>query len=50
LRTYGCYGCHEHEPAEIEHKHLEEGIADFGNCVNCHPTGREDEAEEREVD
>jgi hypothetical protein len=46
LETYTCYECHEHEPAEVEREHLEEGIRDFQDCVECHPTGREDEAEE----
>jgi hypothetical protein len=41
--TYTCYGCHEHNPSEIEQEHREEGISDFQNCVACHPTGREKE-------
>jgi hypothetical protein len=45
-KTYTCYGCHEHTPANIEREHREEGIRDFRDCVRCHPTGREDEAEE----
>jgi hypothetical protein len=45
VRTYTCYSCHEHDPAGIEEEHREEGIADFQNCVSCHPTGLEDEAE-----
>ncbi len=48
LQTYTCYGCHEHKPAEIQHKHLEEGIPQFQDCVQCHPTGYEDEAEKGE--
>jgi hypothetical protein len=43
--VYTCYNCHEHDPAEIEADHLEEGITDFASCVDCHPTGREGEAE-----
>ncbi len=43
LTAYTCYGCHEHEPAKIERKHLEKGITNFTNCVSCHPTGREHE-------
>ncbi len=39
--TYTCYGCHEHNQQEIASKHLEEGISNFSNCVQCHPTGRE---------
>ncbi len=45
LQTYTCYECHEHNPAEVEREHLDEGIADFQDCVECHPTGEEDEAE-----
>ncbi|RMF31316.1 MAG: hypothetical protein D6759_10290 [Chloroflexi bacterium] len=41
--TYTCYNCHEHDPARVERKHLEEGIRNFENCVECHPTGREEE-------
>lgn len=33
---YTCYGCHEHRPAKIRAEHLEEGIRDFENCVECH--------------
>ncbi len=49
---YSCYGCHEHNPAETEQKHLEEGISrpELPNCVQCHPTGREHEAEEKDDD
>lgn len=43
--TYTCYNCHEHEPAEIREEHVDEGIRDFENCVECHPTGLEDEAD-----
>jgi hypothetical protein len=44
---YTCYDCHAHDPAETEHKHLEEGIspAELPDCVQCHPTGREGEVE-----
>jgi len=33
---YTCYGCHEHRPDNVRAKHLEEGIHDFENCVECH--------------
>jgi hypothetical protein len=46
-RSYTCYGCHEHTPEDIRREHLEEGIRDFEDCMRCHPTGREDEAEGR---
>lgn len=41
--AYTCYGCHEHSEPEIRSKHLEEGISDFQNCMECHPDGREHE-------
>jgi len=44
--TYTCYNCHEHVPADIRDEHVDEGINDFEDCVACHPTGREDEAED----
>ncbi|MFQ5611730.1 MAG: cytochrome c3 family protein [Anaerolineae bacterium] len=50
LQTYTCYNCHEHRPDKIEKKHRKEGISDFQNCVQCHPTGREEEGERREHD
>lgn len=33
---YTCYGCHEHSQAKVRQEHLEEGIRDFENCVECH--------------
>jgi len=44
---YTCYGCHEHDQAETEREHLEEGISqqEMADCVACHPTGREEEGE-----
>lgn len=33
---YTCYGCHEHSEAKVRAEHLEEGIRDFANCVECH--------------
>lgn len=45
FNTYTCYNCHEHEPGDIREEHVDEGIFEFQNCVACHPTGTEDEAE-----
>jgi hypothetical protein len=45
LATYDCYTCHEHNPAEIESKHREEGISNFQDCARCHPTGQKEEGE-----
>ena len=33
---YTCYGCHEHSEQKIRREHIEEGIRDFNNCVECH--------------
>jgi hypothetical protein len=48
LSAYACYDCHEHDRAETEGKHREEGITDFQDCVRCHPTGQKDESEGEE--
>jgi hypothetical protein len=42
LRNYTCYNCHEHNSSEVSRKHSEEGISNLGDCVRCHPTGREE--------
>ena len=42
---YTCYGCHEHSRSNVREEHLEEGIKDFKNCVECHRSADEDEAE-----
>lgn len=42
---YTCYNCHEHTPTEVRETHLEEGITDYENCIECHPTGLEEESE-----
>ena len=42
---YTCTNCHAHPENDIREEHLEEGITDFADCVECHPTGQEDEAE-----
>lgn len=41
---YTCYGCHEHRPEKIRAEHLEEGIRDFENCVECHRSANEEPA------
>jgi hypothetical protein len=42
---YTCYGCHEHSRSKIRGEHVEEGIREYENCVECHRSGDEDEAE-----
>lgn len=38
---YTCYGCHEHTPEKIRREHIEEGIRDYKNCVECHRSADE---------
>lgn len=47
---YTCTNCHAHPDAEMREVHLEEGITDYADCVACHPTGLEDEAEREDND
>ncbi|HSJ55418.1 MAG TPA: hypothetical protein VLC52_16870 [Anaerolineae bacterium] len=51
VETYtavSCYGCHDHDPAEMHRLHLEEGITEdqIEDCALCHPTGQPGEAGE----
>lgn len=46
LTGYSCFQCHEHNQAEINKKHREEGIGDFSNCLRCHPNGEEEEGDD----
>ncbi len=39
---YTCYGCHEHRPDKVRAEHIEEGIRDFENCVDCHRSANEE--------
>ncbi len=45
LDQYTCYGCHEHSARGIAREHREEGITEFEDCVECHRSGDEHEAE-----
>jgi hypothetical protein len=38
---YTCYNCHEHTPDNIRREHIEEGIRNFDNCVECHRSADE---------
>jgi hypothetical protein len=33
----------EHTPADIQRKHIHEGIPDFANCMKCHANGQKEE-------
>ena len=39
-----CYGCHDHTVEDMETVHVEAGIAEYEDCIACHPTGTVDEA------
>lgn len=41
--TYTCCGCHGHTPDKIRREHIEEGIRDFKDCVECHRSADEDD-------
>ncbi len=38
---YTCYGCHDHQPQEIQESHLDAGITleELPNCTKCHLDG-----------
>ncbi|MCB8944460.1 MAG: c-type cytochrome [Ardenticatenaceae bacterium] len=38
-----CYGCHDHQPAEMPPLHTTVEAADLTNCGACHPTGKEND-------
>ena len=41
LAQWTCYTCHDQ--AKVTKKHTKKGIANFSDCMRCHPTGREHE-------
>lgn len=44
-RRYTCYGCHAHSRASIRAEHVEEGIFNYENCVECHRSGDAEDGE-----
>jgi hypothetical protein len=40
-----CYGCHDHEEQAMNEIHAKLGLQSIQNCMECHPTGQEGEAE-----
>jgi hypothetical protein len=40
-KRYTCYGCHEHSLGKIRREHIEEGISNFDDCVQCHRSANE---------
>lgn len=47
-QQYTCYGCHEHTLANIRRTHIEEGIRQFDNCVECHRSADEEDIKGRD--
>jgi len=47
---YTCFGCHEHSQANVRAKHLEEGIQNFANCVQCHSSANGESEDRRSRD
>lgn len=42
FKRYTCYGCHQHQPAQIAAEHAEEGIRNIENCARCHRSANEE--------
>ena len=42
---YTCYGCHAHRQDAVRAEHLEEGIRDIDDCVECHRSANEEAGE-----
>jgi hypothetical protein len=47
---YSCFGCHEHQEADLIRKHLEEGIRNIDNCAACHRNAHAEKGEGGEGD
>ena len=45
---YTCFGCHQHQAAQVRASHAEEGILNISNCAQCHRSGSGEGAEGRE--
>lgn len=45
-----CFGCHAHQPDQTRVEHLEEGISNIDNCVQCHRAPDAEPAEQRDND
>ena len=41
-----CYGCHDHQPDQMEQVHVRENVVEYDGCVACHPTGQPGEAKQ----
>ncbi len=45
FKVFTCFGCHEHQQADMISEHLEEGIRNIDNCVACHRGADDGEGE-----
>jgi hypothetical protein len=45
---YTCFSCHEHREASLVREHLEEGIRNIDNCVDCHRSAHSEGRDRRE--
>jgi hypothetical protein len=41
VTTYTCFGCHRHDPANVQRTHEGRSLAQLANCVACHSGGRQ---------
>jgi hypothetical protein len=48
LKSYSCFGCHEHSTNKLLQEHIEEGITNIDNCVSCHKSADEEEGHGKE--
>jgi hypothetical protein len=49
LRKYDeftCTNCHAHEPDDMRRVHVEAGLLEYSNCIECHATGLVGEIDE----
>jgi mono/diheme cytochrome c family protein len=42
--TFDCYACHDHTREQMAEVHTSESINEYEACIDCHPTGVENEA------
>jgi len=40
VKSYTCYGCHEHTPARVVREHEGRPLSKLTDCVRCHEGGR----------
>jgi hypothetical protein len=39
-KSYTCYGCHAHTPANVVGKHEGKSLAELSDCIKCHEGGK----------